>query len=250
MTSPVAHLRGAPGAGAADAVIDATGVHRWYGEGDARVEVLRGVSMRVLRGEKVAIMGASGSGKSTLLSILGCLDRPDAGGYRLDGVDVLGLTDDDVSDLRLRRIGFIFQAFHLVPQLTILENAEVPLFYAGVPLRERHDRAKSKLEQVGLAHRLHHRPSQLSGGEQQRAAVARSLVLEPPLLLADEPTGNLDTENGKAVLALLDRIHAEGRTIVMVTHDPEIAERADRTVHVRDGLIVESAHAASGSATA
>jgi putative ABC transport system ATP-binding protein len=225
--------------GPAPPVIDARGIHRWYGEGDARVEILRGVTMRVERGEKVAIMGASGSGKSTLLSILGCLDRPDQGSYDLDGVDVLSLSDDELSGLRLRRIGFIFQAFHLVPQLTILENAEVPLFYAGMPHSERRDRAAERLETVGLAHRLSHRPNQLSGGEQQRAAIARSLVLDPPLLLADEPTGNLDSENGAAVLQLLDRIHGQGRTIVLVTHDASIAARADRTVHVRDGLVVE-----------
>ena len=139
----------------------------------------------------------------------------------------------------------MFQAFHLVPQLTILENAEVPLFYAGVPASQRHATARSKLEQVGLGHRLHHRPNQLSGGEQQRAAVARSRVLDPPLLLADEPTGNLDTENGAAVLALLQKIHDEGRTVVMVTHDPDIAQKADRIVHVRDGVVVETAGAAA-----
>jgi putative ABC transport system ATP-binding protein len=220
-------------------VIDARDLHRWYGEGEARVEILRGVDVRVGRGEYVAVMGASGSGKSTLLALLGCLDRPDRGSYALDGVDVLSLGDDDLSELRLRRIGFVFQAFHLVPQLTLLENVEVPLFYAGVATGARHDRAKATLEMVGLSHRMRHRPSQLSGGEQQRAAIARSLVLDPPLVLADEPTGNLDTENGAAVLALLQRIHDEGRTIVMVTHDPAIARRADRTIRVRDGRVVE-----------
>ena len=233
-----------PGA-VTETVIEAQGLRRWYGEGDGRVEVLRGVNVSVARGEYVAIMGASGSGKSTLLSILGCLDRPDAGTYHLDGVDVLSLEDDDLSELRLRRIGFVFQAFHLVPQLTVVENVEVPLFYAGVPRAERRDIACARLELVGLGHRLKHRPTQLSGGEQQRAAVARSLVLDPPLLLADESTGNLDTENGAGVLALLDRIHGEGRTIAMVTHDPEIAERADRTIHVRDGHIVDTAHPAA-----
>src|SRR6185295_12206945 len=173
---------------AAPHVIEAHGLPRWYGEGDGRVEVLRGVSATVGRGEYVAIMGASGSGKSTLLSILGCLDRPDEGSYALDGVDVFSLSDDALSELRLRRIGFVFQAFHLVPQLTVVENVEVPLFYAGVPSGERHDIACARLELVGLGHRLRHRPTQLSGGEQQRAAIARSLVLDPPLVLADEPT--------------------------------------------------------------
>ena len=242
MTSAVAGATPAAGAGP---VIEARGLHRWYGEGDARVQILRGVDLVVGRGEYVAIMGASGSGKSTLLSILGCLDRPDEGTYRLDGVDVLTLADDALSDVRLRRIGFVFQAFHLVPQLTVVENVEMPLFYAGVSRGERHDRIAASLERVGMTHRKEHRPSQLSGGEQQRVAIARALVLDPPLVLADEPTGNLDTHNGAAVLSLLDAIHAEGRTIVMVTHDSTIAARADRTVHVRDGHVVEEAREAA-----
>jgi putative ABC transport system ATP-binding protein len=222
-----------------DLVVEATGIRRWYGQGEARVLVLKGVDLAVRRGEYVAIMGSSGSGKSTLLAILGCLDRPGEGGYRLDGVDVLTLCDDGISALRLSKIGFVFQSFQLIPQLSILENAEVPLFYAGLPRSERHARARAALERVGLGHRLTHRPSQLSGGEQQRAAVARALVLDPPLLLADEPTGNLDSTNGANVLELLRGIHAEGRTILMVTHDPEIAKQADRTVHVRDGRVVD-----------
>jgi putative ABC transport system ATP-binding protein len=221
-----------------DFVVDATGLRRWYGEGDARVEVLKGVDLVVRRGEYVAIMGASGSGKSTLLAILGCLDRPGLGTYRLDGADVLALTDERLSSLRLSKIGFVFQSFQLIPQLTILENVEVPLFYAGLPRAERHARARASLERVGLGHRLTHRPSQLSGGEQQRSAVARALVLDPPLLLADEPTGNLDSTNGANVLQLLRDIHAEGRTILMVTHDPGIAASADRIVMVSDGLVV------------
>jgi putative ABC transport system ATP-binding protein len=222
-----------------DFVVEATSLRRWYGEGEARVEVLKGVDLTVRRGEYVAIMGASGSGKSTLLAILGCLDRPGEGSYRLDSTDVLTLSDDLLSGLRLTKIGFIFQSFQLIPQLTILENVEVPLFYAGLPRADRHARARAALERVGLGHRLTHKPSQLSGGEQQRAAIARALVLDPPLLLADEPTGNLDTANGAIVLELLRGIHDEGRTILMVTHDPEIARRADRTVHVRDGRVVQ-----------
>ncbi len=220
-------------------VIDARGIHRWYGEGDARVEVLRGVDVRIDRGEFVAIMGASGSGKSTLLAILGCLDRPGSGTYSLDGRDVLDLRDDALSELRLHAIGFVFQSFQLIPQLTVLENVEVPLFYAGIPRRERHRRARERAERVGLGHRVEHRPTQLSGGEQQRVAIARALVHDPALLLADEPTGNLDSENGARILALLREIHAEGRTIVMVTHDPGVAQKADRTVHVKDGLVVD-----------
>ena len=245
MTSQHRHPDAAGAAGRAPPVIEAAGLHRWYGEGDARVEILRGVDLVVGRGEHVAIMGASGSGKSTLLSILGCLDRPDRGTYALDGVDVLTLADDALSEVRLRRIGFVFQAFHLVPQLTVVENVEMPLFYAGVSRGERHARIAASLERVGMEHRLDHRPSQLSGGEQQRVAIARALVLDPPLVLADEPTGNLDTQNGAAVLALLDAIHAEGRTIVMVTHDPTIAGRAGRTIHVRDGLVVEETREAA-----
>jgi putative ABC transport system ATP-binding protein len=222
-----------------DLVVDAERLHRWYGEGDARVEVLKGVDLKVGRGEYVAIMGASGSGKSTLLAILGCLDRPGTGSYLLDSTDVLTLSDDRLSALRLTKIGFIFQAFQLIPQLTILENVEVPLFYAGLAKHDRHARARAALERVGLGHRLTHRPSELSGGEQQRSAIARALVLDPPLILADEPTGNLDTTNGAVVLELLRAIHAEGRTILMVTHDPGIAASADRIVLVRDGLVVQ-----------
>jgi putative ABC transport system ATP-binding protein len=221
-----------------DLVVEASSPRRWYGEGEARVEVLKGVDLEVRRGEYVAIMGASGSGKSTLLAILGCLDRPGEGSYRLDSTDVLSLSDDRLSGVRLTKIGFIFQSFQLIPQLTILENVEVPLFYAGLARPDRHARARAALERVGLGHRLTHRPSQLSGGEQQRSAIARALVLDPPLLLADEPTGNLDSANGEIVLALLRAIHDEGRTILMVTHDPGIAATADRIVLVRDGQVV------------
>jgi putative ABC transport system ATP-binding protein len=221
-----------------DLVVEASSLRRWYGEGEARVEVLKGVDLEVRRGEYVAIMGASGSGKSTLLAILGCLDRPGEGSYRLDSTDVLSLSDDRLSGVRLTKIGFIFQSFQLIPQLTILENVEVPLFYAGLARPDRHARARAALERVGLGHRLTHRPSQLSGGEQQRSAIARALVLDPPLLLADEPTGNLDSANGEIVLALLRAIHDEGRTILMVTHDPGIAATADRIVLVRDGQVV------------
>ncbi|MCG3135992.1 MAG: putative ABC transporter ATP-binding protein YknY [Planctomycetes bacterium] len=236
---------GAPPAAAAEAVLHARGIRRWHGQGDARVEILRGVDLDVRRGEYVAIMGASGSGKSTLLSILGCLDRPNEGTYRLQGRDVLTLRDDELSEMRLRSLGFVFQAFHLVPQLSVLQNAEMPLFYAGVPPLERKRIAAEHLARVGLSHRLGHRPPQLSGGEQQRAAIARALVLDPPILFADEPTGNLDSANGAAVLELLREIHAEGRTVVMVTHDPDIAARADRTIVVRDGCVVEQRGAAA-----
>ena len=219
-------------------LLDVRGVHRWYGEGLARVEVLRGVDLAVDEGEYVAIVGASGSGKSTLLSILGCLDRPDEGSYSLRGRNVLAMPERRLSALRLGEIGFVFQSFQLIPQLSIRENVEVPLFYAGVARRARRERACAALERVGLGERTTHRPSELSGGEQQRAAIARALVHDPPLILADEPTGNLDSETGAAVMRLFDDIHAEGRTLVLITHDPNVAEAAPRTVRVSDGRVV------------
>jgi putative ABC transport system ATP-binding protein len=219
------------------ALIDARGIHRWYGEGDARVEVLRGLDLRVDHGEYAAIVGASGSGKSTLLSILGCLDRPGQGSFHLAGHDVLALRDDRLSELRLHEIGFVFQSFQLIPQLTILENVEVPLFYAGVRRGDRHAKARAALERVGLGHRLTHRPTELSGGEQQRSAIARALVHDPPLLLADEPTGNLDSETGRAILKLIDDLHDEGRTVLLITHDPHVADHAPRRIVIKDGMI-------------
>ena len=225
--------------GAPSPVIEARNIHRWYGEAEARVEILKGVDITVRAGEYVAIMGASGSGKSTLLSILGCLDRPGTGSYMLNGHDVLVLNDNRLSEMRLRTIGFVFQSFQLIPQLSILENVELPLFYASVGRRERRARAQALLERVGLGHRLTHRPTQLSGGEQQRTAIARALVLDPPLLLADEPTGNLDSASGESILQLLDELNAEGRTMVMVTHDDDVAAAASRVVRVKDGLVVE-----------
>ena len=218
-------------------LIEARNLHRWYGEGEARVEVLRGIDLRVDRGEYAAIVGASGSGKSTLLSILGCLDRPGQGSYTLAGQDVLRLRDDRLSELRLREIGFVFQSFQLIPQHSVLENVEVPLFYAGVRRAERHRLAVAALTRVGLAHRTSHRPTQLSGGEQQRSAIARALVHNPPLLLADEPTGNLDSETGRAIMALIDEIHAEGRTVLLITHDRSVADHAPRRIRIKDGTI-------------
>jgi putative ABC transport system ATP-binding protein len=209
-----------------------------YGEGDSTVEVLRGVDLEIRRGEILAIIGASGSGKTTLMNLLGLLDRPDRGRYELDGEDVARLSDDRLARLRNRAIGFVFQSFHLIPEMSVLDNVELPGFYMRLPRRERRRRGLELLESVGLSHRLRHRPSQLSGGECQRVAVARSLLADPYLLLADEPTGNLDSKSGEEVLGLFHDLHAQGRTIVMVTHNPQIAGRLERVVEMQDGRVV------------
>ncbi len=195
------------------------------------------VTLRVREGEAIAIMGPSGSGKSTLLALLGCLDRPSRGEYRLDGTLVSSLDDTALSRVRNRRIGFVFQAFHLIPQLTVVENVVTPLLYAGVAEEDGRQRALASLERVGLLGRADHRPSELSGGEAQRAAIARALVTEPRLILADEPTGNLDSATGEEIARLLETLHSEGRTFVLVTHNDALAERAERLVRLRDGRI-------------
>jgi putative ABC transport system ATP-binding protein len=212
-----------------------------YGEGksDVCVHALRGIDIDFVEGESVAIRGASGSGKSTLMNLLGCLDRPTSGRYLLGDIDVSRLNDDQLSDIRGRRIGFVFQSFNLIPQLTVLENLEIPLFYQGWPARARQQRAAQLAEMVELADRAHHRPTELSGGQQQRAAIARSLVNDPLLVLADEPTGNLDSATGEMILRIFDTLHEQGRTIVMVTHDPKVADRCDRGIVLSDGQIVE-----------
>jgi putative ABC transport system ATP-binding protein len=212
-------------------------VARVYPRGAGEVVALAGVDLDVRPGEKLAIMGPSGSGKTTLLSILGCLDRPTRGEHLFDGRRVEGLTDDELSRLRNRSIGFVFQAFHLIPQLTVAENVETPLLYEGAPPSEWRPRALRSLERVGLAARADHRPSELSGGEAQRAAIARALVTEPRLLLADEPTGNLDSATGEEIASLLDELHARGRTVVLVTHNETLARRAQRVVRLRDGRV-------------
>ena len=201
------------------------------------VHALRGVTLTIPRGQYCAIMGHSGSGKSTLMNILGCLDQPTSGRYVLDGHDVSSLDDVAISRVRGRTIGFVFQAFNLIPQLTILGNVEVPLFYQDVPKAMRDARASEALQRVGLGERMHHRPSELSGGQMQRVAIARALVTRPALLLADEPTGNLDTATGEAILDLFDELRAEGLTIIMVTHEPDVAARCQRVVWLRDGRI-------------
>jgi putative ABC transport system ATP-binding protein len=226
--------------GAADpegTVIELVGARKTYRTGSIEFEALRGVDLAIGAGEYVAIMGPSGSGKSTLMNIVGCLDVLTAGKYRLAGEDVGELDEVELADVRNRRLGFVFQQFHLLPSLTAWRNVELPLVYGRVPAAERKERAVAALERVGLGDKLDNRPGELSGGQQQRVAVARALVGEPALILADEPTGNLDSRSTEDVLALFDELHAQGRTIVLITHELEVAEHARRIVFVRDGLI-------------
>lgn len=206
------------------------------------VQALRGINIEFAEGESVAICGQSGSGKSTLMNLLGCLDRPTSGSYMLGGLDVSQLNDDELSDIRGRRIGFVFQSFNLIPQLTVLENLEVPLFYQGCPARVRRDKAAELAELVGLGDRGHHRPTELSGGQQQRAAIARSLINDPLILLADEPTGNLDTATGETILGIFDKLRDQGKTILIVTHEPDVAARCDRMITLRDGMVIDDVH--------
>jgi putative ABC transport system ATP-binding protein len=205
--------------------------------GSQTVHALAGVSHIFREGSFWAIMGPSGSGKSTMLNMLGCLDRPTAGQYILDDQDVSSMTDDDLSEVRLQRIGFIFQSFNLIPQLTVRENIELPLYYMGIEVHEAAARAEKSATLVALEHRLDHRPSELSGGQQQRVAIARSLVNDPTILLADEPTGNLDSVTGEQIMSLLTDLNNEGRTVIMVTHEPDIAAHAHHQLHMRDGRI-------------
>jgi putative ABC transport system ATP-binding protein len=219
-------------------VIQIKDVFKTYELGGIAVRALRGVTVEIDRGEYVAIMGPSGSGKSTLMHILGCLDMPTRGSYRINGVDVRGLDEDELSDLRNRYIGFVFQAFNLIPRTRTLANVALPLQYAGLSKPERLTRAKTALAMVGLSDRLDHLPSELSGGQQQRAAVARALVTNPALILADEPTGNLDTHSTHEVLGVFEHLNRQGRTIVLITHEEEVAAHAKRIIRVRDGQIV------------
>ncbi|MEN1975530.1 ABC transporter ATP-binding protein [Cellulomonas sp. P4] len=218
-------------------VIELAGARKTYRTGSIEFEALRGVDLGIATGEYVAIMGPSGSGKSTLMNIVGCLDVLTAGTYRLAGEDVGDLDEEELAEVRNRRLGFVFQQFHLLPSLPAWRNVELPLVYGRVPAAERRDRAVAALERVGLGDRLENRPGELSGGQQQRVAVARALVGEPALILADEPTGNLDSASTEDVLALLDDLHAQGRTIVLITHELEVAQHARRIVFVRDGVI-------------
>ncbi|WP_127533495.1 ABC transporter ATP-binding protein [Paenibacillus kobensis] len=210
-----------------------------YRMGQESMNVLHDVDLTVYQGEFVAIVGPSGSGKSTMMNIIGCLDIASSGSYKLDGVEVKGQSDNKLAAIRNQKIGFIFQGFQLLPKLTAIENVELPLIYRGLAGRERRARAEEALRTVGLDDRMHHRPSELSGGQQQRVAIARALAGEPPILLADEPTGALDTRTGQEVLALMENLHRNGHTIVLITHDMEVAERAERIVRMKDGVLTE-----------
>jgi len=206
--------------------------------GEAQVRALDRVSLNIAQGDYVAIMGPSGSGKSTLMNLIGCLDTPSAGSYRLKEREIATMTDDELAQIRNAEIGFIFQTFNLLPRADALQNVELPLIYAGMPRRDRHERAKEALDSVGLSDRMHHRPNEMSGGQRQRVAIARALVNRPSILLADEPTGNLDSKTGQEILGLMDKLHESGNTIILVTHDEELSHHARRVVRLRDGQIV------------
>jgi putative ABC transport system ATP-binding protein len=222
----------------ARAVIDLNNVTKTYASGELSVQALRGVTFSIQPGEYVAIMGPSGSGKSTLMNLLGALDRPTTGTYKLDGADVASLNDNELAAIRLKKLGFIFQGFNLLARTSATKNVALPLFYAGVSPRARNEAAIARLTEVGLADRLTHKPNELSGGQQQRVAIARALVNDPAVLLADEPTGNLDTQTSEEIMALFEALNAAGRTIIMVTHDEDISRHAKRVIRLRDGLVV------------
>jgi putative ABC transport system ATP-binding protein len=218
-------------------VIEIEGVTKLYKMGSETIHALRGVALNIRRNEYLAIMGPSGSGKSTLMNMLGCLDTPTAGRYEFGGKNVATMVDDELADIRNREIGFVFQTFNLLPRSDALHNVELPLIYAGVSKSERIDRAKQALENVGLGDRLHHRPNELSGGQRQRVAIARALVTRPSIILADEPTGNLDSKTGVEIMTLFEQLYDQGNTIIVVTHEEDIARHARRIIRLRDGLI-------------
>ena len=219
-------------------LIEVRNVYKIYNPGENEVRAVDGISVTIDRGEFVAIVGHSGSGKSTFMNMLGCLDSPTSGDYFLDGVNVAGMTDDELSDIRNQQIGFIFQGFNLIPSLTAQENVELPLIYRGIPKAEREALSREALAQVGMGERMTHKPSELSGGQQQRVAIARAIAARPPIIMADEPTGNLDTRSGEDVMQILHELNAEGRTIVLITHDNDIARQATRAIRIIDGKVV------------
>ena len=228
-----------PSAGSNGHIIDMASITKVYDTGKVQVEALRGIDLTVQKGEFVAVVGPSGSGKSTLLNLLGCLDTPSDGDYRLSGETVAGLDRDQLADIRNRRVGFVFQNFNLLPQLSALENVEMPLLFGGIGRSERRKRALERLDAVGLADRVEHKPTELSGGQMQRVAIARALAMNPDIVLADEPTGNLDTGSGSDVMSVLTDLWDQGATLIVVTHDKALAKRANRMVEIRDGLVVE-----------
>ncbi|MEO6835319.1 MAG: ABC transporter ATP-binding protein [Candidatus Tumulicola sp.] len=229
--------------------IDLRDIHKTYENGPLKVPVLHGISFVVAQGEYVAIMGPSGSGKSTLMNLIGCLDRPTSGTYVLDGVDVSKLDDNALAEIRLRKLGFVFQGFNLLARTDALKNVALPLFYAGVSAKRRMQRAQHALDDVGVGDRGRHAPSQLSGGQQQRVAIARALINDPAVLLADEPTGNLDSRTSDDIMELFSKLHESGRTIMMVTHDENIAKHAHRVIRLLDGLVVSDAPGRAGAAS-
>ena len=222
----------------AEHLIEVKNVYKIYNPGENEVRALDGINVTIDRGEFVAIVGHSGSGKSTFMNMLGCLDSPTSGDYYLDGVNVAGMTDDELSDIRNKQIGFIFQGFNLIPSLSAQENVELPLVYRGLPAAERRELAEEALARVGMENRRSHKPSELSGGQQQRVAIARAIAARPPIIMADAPTGNLDTKSGEDVMQILHELNAEGRTIVLITHDNDIARQATRAIRIIDGKVV------------
>ena len=226
-------------------VIDIRGITKLYRMGDTTIHALRGVNLQIRRNEYVAIMGPSGSGKSTMMNVVGCLDTPTSGDYFFNGGNVAHMDDDELADIRNREIGFVFQTFNLLPRSDALHNVELPLIYAGVPAHERRERAAEGLRNVGLGDRMHHKPNELSGGQRQRVAIARALVNNPSIILADEPTGNLDTRTGEEIMQLLEVLYARGNTIILVTHEEDIARHARRIVRLRDGVVESDSAAAA-----
>ena len=222
-------------------MIDMRGIRKIYDTGKVKVEALKGIDLHIRSGEFVAIVGPSGSGKSTLMNLIGCLDTPTEGTYQIAGENVQGLSRDELADIRNRRVGFVFQNFNLLPHITAFENVEMPMIFGGVGQKERKKKVTESLERVGLGDRMEHKPTELSGGQMQRVAIARALAMDPDIILADEPTGNLDTSSGSDIMNVFSELWAQGRTLVIITHDPALARRAGRVVHVQDGLILSDA---------